>query len=196
VSRLRFEPRPSAPESSTLTTRLPSHPVGSRPTPNTWFAGPMRVHNPNGFSWAVYEGLTVMLHGHTQTDTLHLWKEAASLHSTHAMQPNNDNNNLKVKPRVNWLTGCLGRRRRTRTRGRGWCPPGWWQTTEVSRCGAGQTPQLSGSWQCASVCATDRCGCRTCPVRHGTATDTRSPSASLSLCVKLPDIFPDFPQHF
>ena len=31
ASRLRFEPRPSAPESSTLSTRLPIHPyVGQR----------------------------------------------------------------------------------------------------------------------------------------------------------------------
>ena len=68
----------SAPESSTLTTRLPDAPRqknarsrgGSGPPPNPWFIGSTQVHNRNSISIgsAVLVQLLVVTNGHADTD--------------------------------------------------------------------------------------------------------------------------------
>ena len=68
-------------------------PGGSRPSPNTWFLGPIRVYNTNGISIssAIFVWLTNVTNRHTHTDRLklHLQKEATSLHSVRVMWLNN-----------------------------------------------------------------------------------------------------------
>ena len=72
-------------------SKLPLPMVGSGPTSNTWFAGPTRVHNPNGIliGSAVFAGLTSMTHRPTDHTMRSVTIRIIYVRST-AMRPNNN----------------------------------------------------------------------------------------------------------